>query len=110
VPPAARRHHPAGVSRAVLTVEAGQWWVGDDHEALLRRHERLTDTYGTVKYDIRAVTAWEKWTDAIAVQFGLSPADSTMSPPFAPLGTRGDVTYCASFDAVSAQAPTSRRG
>jgi hypothetical protein len=66
-------------------------------EALLPQYERLTDTYGTVKYDIRAVTDWETWIYAVAGQFGLSPEDTAMYPPFAPPGTRGDVTYRASF-------------
>lgn len=73
-------------------------------EALLTQHERITDTYGTVKYDIRAVTDWERWTYAVAGQFGLSPDDTAMYPPFAPAGTQGDVTYRASFDAVPAHA------
>jgi len=73
-------------------------------EALLPQYERLPDTYGTVKYDIRAVTDWEKWTYAVAGQFGLSPDDTAMYPPFAPPETRGDVTYRASFDAVPAEA------
>jgi len=73
-------------------------------DALLPQYERLDDTYDTVKYDIRAVTDWEKWTYAVAGQFGLSPEDTAMYPPFAPPGTRGEVTYRASFDAVPAHA------
>jgi hypothetical protein len=73
-------------------------------EALLPQYQRLPDTYGTVTYDIRAVTDWEKWTYAVAGQFGLSPEDTAMYPPFAPPGTRGGFTYRASFDAVPAQA------
>jgi hypothetical protein len=73
-------------------------------DALLPEYERLDDTYDTVKYDIRAVTDWEKWTYAVAGQFGLSPEDTAMYPPFAPPGTRGGVTSRASFDAVPAQA------
>jgi hypothetical protein len=73
-------------------------------EVLLPQYEHLDDTYDTVKYDIRAVTDWEKWTYAVAGQFGLSPEDTAMYPAFAPSGTRGEVTYRASFDAVPAQA------
>jgi hypothetical protein len=46
-------------------------------EARLPQYERLPDTYGTVRYDIRAVTDWEKWTYAVAGQFGLSPECGT---------------------------------
>ncbi len=73
-------------------------------EALLTQYDLMTDTYGTVKYDIRAVTDWETWTYAVAGQFGLSPDDTAMYPPFAPASTLGDVTYRASFDAVPADA------
>jgi len=73
-------------------------------DALLPQYELLDDTYDTVKYDIRAVTDWERWTYTVAGQYGLSPEDTAMYPPFAPPGTRGDVTYRASFDAVPAQA------
>lgn len=73
-------------------------------EALVPQYERLTDTFDTVKYDIRAVSDWEKWTYAVAGTFGLSPEDTAMYPTFAPPGTRGEVTYRASFDAVPAQA------
>lgn len=73
-------------------------------EALLPQYQRLPDTYGTVKYDIRAVTDWERWTYTVTGQFGLSPEDTATYPPFAPPGTRGDVTYRASFDPVPAQA------
>jgi hypothetical protein len=73
-------------------------------EALLPEYQRMSDTYGTVKYDIRAVTDWERWTYALAGQFALSPDDTAMYPPFAPPGTRGGVTYRASFDPVPAQA------
>lgn len=67
-------------------------------------YELLTDTYDTVKYDIRAVTDWEKWTCTMAGQFGLSPEDTAMYPAFAPPGTRGDAIYRASFDPVPAEA------
>lgn len=73
-------------------------------EALMPAYERLSDSYDTVKYDIRAVSNWEKWTYTMAGQFGLSPEDTAMYPTFAPAGTRGEVTYRASFDAVPAQA------
>ncbi len=52
-------------------------------EALLPQDQRLSDTYGTVRYDIRAVTDWEWWTYAVAGQFALSPEDTAMYPPFA---------------------------
>ena len=72
--------------------------------ALLPRYELLADTYDTVKYDIRAVTDWEKWTYTMAGQFGLSPEDTAMYPAFAPSDTQGERTYRASFDAVPAGA------
>ena len=72
--------------------------------ALLPAYERLADTYDTVKYDIRAVTDWERWTYTMAGQFGLSPEDTAMYPAFAPPGTQGERLYRASFDAVPAGA------
>jgi hypothetical protein len=73
-------------------------------DALMSQYEILTDSYDTVRYDIRAVDDWEKWTYTVAGQFGLSPVDTAMYPPFAPPGTRGNVTYRASFDVVPAEA------
>lgn len=46
----------------------------------------------------------ETWTYAVAGQFGLSPDDTAMYPPFAPAATQGDVTYRAAFDPVPAHA------
>jgi hypothetical protein len=73
-------------------------------DALMPQYELLSDSYDTVRYDIRAVDDWEKWTYTVAGQFGLSPVDTAMYPPFAPDATRGDITYRATFDAVPAEA------
>jgi hypothetical protein len=72
--------------------------------ALLPEYGRLPDTYGTVKYDIRAVDDWEKWTYTIAGGWGLSPEDTAMYPGFAPAGPEGGACYSASFDPVPAKA------
>lgn len=73
-------------------------------DALMPQYELLADSYDTVRYDIRAVSDWEKWTYTVAGQFGLSPVDTAMYPPFAPHRTRGGATYRATFDAVPAEA------
>lgn len=72
--------------------------------ALMPAYEQLADSYGTMKYDIRAVDDWEKWTYTVAGQFGLSPEDTAMYPPFAPADTKGGTCYSASFDPVPARA------
>jgi hypothetical protein len=72
--------------------------------ALMPEYRKLPDMYGTVKYDIRAVDDWEKWTYTITGGLGLSPEDTAMYKQFAPEGTRGEVCYEASFDPIPARA------
>ena len=73
-------------------------------EALLPEYNKLPDLSGAVKYDIRAVDNWEKWTVVVAGGWGLSPDDTAIYQTFAPQGTKGGVCYIASFDPVPAHA------
>ncbi|WP_117234922.1 DUF1254 domain-containing protein [Vibrio maerlii] len=72
-------------------------------EALLTEYTQLDNTYGAVKYDIRAVDDWEKWTVTVAGAWGLSPDDTAMYPAFTPANTKGNTCYEASFEAVPAK-------
>jgi len=71
---------------------------------MMVQYEDLDDTYGTVKYDIRAVDQWEKWTYTITAGYGLAPENASMYSVFSPKGTKGNVCYEASFDKVPAKA------
>ena len=73
-------------------------------DKMMVQYEAMDDTYGTVKYDIRAVDQWEKWTYSITGGFGLSPENAAMYPVFAPKGIKANVCYEASFDKVPAEA------
>jgi len=71
---------------------------------MMVQYEALHETYGTTKYDIRAVDKWEKWTYVITAGYGLAPENASMYAVFAPEGTKANVCYEASIDKVPADA------
>jgi len=65
--------------------------------ALVAEYDKLPDTYGTVAYDIRDVTDWEKKIYTIAGAWGLSPEDTAMYPAYALQGAKGNQCYEATY-------------
>jgi hypothetical protein len=68
--------------------------------ALVAEYDKLPDTYGTVSYDIRDVTDWEKKIYTIAGAWGLSPEDTAMYPAYALPGAKGNQCYEGSYPPI----------